>query len=329
MTSGASSNGPAIAVVLPCDERFATISDVLGHVRAQTVRAVTEVVVVTPSGRAPEIPPEAVAPFHSVQVISHGPTFGHARAEGVRRAHAPIVLVGETHSYPHPTALEALIEAHRGPWAGVMMGMENANPGPLSWANLAMDYGTWVGGAPRATSWLPTHNTAFKRDALLPLGDRLDGLLDLGSNALSPELTARGHRLRFEPAAETLHINVSSYRSCAHHRLVGGRMYAGRRSSSWSVARRVLYVAGAPLLPLVRLPRVLRDLRRARMAPGELRHTLPSLVFSLVFSAAGEAAGYAFGPGRARPELVADVEIHRDRHTRPGDLPVPLARHVP
>jgi hypothetical protein len=329
VTSAASPNGPAITVVLPCDERFATIADVLGHVRAQTIRAAVEVVVVTPAGRAPELPPEAVAPFHSVQVISHGATFGSARAEGVRRAHAPIVLVGETHSYPHPTALEALTEAHRGPWAGVMMGMENANPGPLSWANLAMDYGTWVGGEPRVTSWLPTHNTAFKRDALLALDDRLDGLLDLGSNALSPELSARGHRLRFEPAAETLHINVSSYRSCAHHRLVGGRMYAGRRSRSWSGPRRALYVAGSPLLPLVRLPRVLRDLRRARMTPGELRHTVPSLLFSLVFSAAGEAAGYAFGPGPARPELVADVEIHRDRHTRAGDLPVPLSRHVP
>ena len=105
-------------------------------------------------------------------------------------------------------------------------------------------------------------------------------------------------------------------------------MYAGRRSRSWSAARRALYVAGSPLLPLVRLPRVLRDLRRARMAPGELRaRAVPD--FSLVFSAAGEAAGYAFGPGPARPELIADVEIHRDRHTRPGDLPVPLARHAP
>jgi hypothetical protein len=210
-----------------------------------------------------------------------------------------------------------------------MMGMGNANPGPLSWANLAMDYGTWVGGEPRVTSWLPTHNTAFKRDALVALGDRLDGLLDLGSNALAPELTARGHRLRFEPAAETLHINVSSYASCARHRLVGGRMYAGRRSRSWSAPRRALYAVGSPALPLVRLPRVLRDLRRARMTPGELRRTLPSLVFSLVVSAAGEAAGYALGSGRARPELIADVEIHRERHTRAGDLPVPLARHAP
>jgi hypothetical protein len=329
MSRGVPPEAPAIAAILPCDDRFETIADVLGHYRAQTVRERVEIVVVAPAPRAPEIPASALAPFHSAQVLAHGPTIGAARAEGVRRARAPVVLIGETHSYPHPGALEALIEAHRGPSAAVMMRLGNANPGPLSWTNLAMDYGTWVGGDPGAVTWLPTHNSAFKRSALLALGDRLAGLLDLGSNALGPELVARGHALGYQPRARTLHINVSSYASCARHRLAGGRMYAGRRSRAWSRARRALYAVGAPAIPLARLPRVLGDLRRAGLGPRALARMAPALAFSLGLSAVGEGVGYALGPGEGRPHLIADVEIHRARHTRPGDLPVPLGRHGP
>jgi hypothetical protein len=69
----------------------------------------------------------------------------------------------------------------------------------------------------------------------------------------------------------------------------------------------------APLIPLVRLLRIAREL----FAPGRPRHllprVLPALAVGLVFDGAGEMMGYALGPGAAMAKL-SDMEFHRERY---------------
>ena len=60
-----------------------------------------------------------------VRSVNHLP---EARAAGVRAASAPIVFIGETHSYPQPGWAEALLTAFEGPWAAVVPAIGNANP---------------------------------------------------------------------------------------------------------------------------------------------------------------------------------------------------------
>ena len=100
--------------------------------------------------------------------------FGAARAAGVRAARAPLIFIGETHTYAHPEWAEALIKAHAGPWAAVVPGFGNANPvGALSWSLFLLDYGLWLHMMPaRETVMAPTHNVAYKRQVLLDLGER-------------------------------------------------------------------------------------------------------------------------------------------------------------
>src|SRR3989304_2271303 len=77
-------------------------------------------------------------------------TVAHLRAQTVRgrpRAAAPPpVPLAESHCSPDPAWAEALLDAHRGPWAAVGPALYNANPGTsVSWVNLLMDYGPWLG----------------------------------------------------------------------------------------------------------------------------------------------------------------------------------------
>src|SRR5438309_6102907 len=59
-------------------------------------------------------------------------------------------------------------------------------------------------------------------------------------------------------------------------------IFAAARARSWPIARRLAYGAAAPLIPLVRMRRILaqvpRDRRRATLPSG----TLPAMLFLLM-----------------------------------------------
>jgi hypothetical protein len=308
---------PELSVILATD-RLETIRGVLERLGEQTARERLELVVVTSS--AFEVPEYG---FGTVRVIeSAGDVLDVARlrAEGVRSAAAPAVLLAETHSFPAPDSLERLIERHREPWAGVGQAICNGNPQTMrSWTNLFLDYGPWAdphrGGVLRE---LPTHNSSFKRAELLACGEQLPELLRY-SEAINAALRARGGSLYLEPRARTFHVNVSRASSWLVERSAAGQAYAASRAAGWPAWRRGAYALGSPLIPLVRGRRVLGDIRRTGRSAELVPRILPALAVGLALSALGELAGYAFGAGRA-PRRIAAMEVRRMPHVRRGDV---------
>src|SRR5437867_12164339 len=117
MATPSSSAAPALSVVLATPDDYETIRLTLQYLRAQTACRQMEVVLVAPSEL--RIPYGALGPFWGHQLVSAGAVTSVARANaaGVRVARAPIVALGEDHCFPEPGWAEALIAAHRGPWA--------------------------------------------------------------------------------------------------------------------------------------------------------------------------------------------------------------------
>jgi hypothetical protein len=316
-----SAPGPALSVILPTDT-YETVRNELAALRAQTVREQLEIVIVT--GSAAGLGPRngACEGFHGVTVVEIGELYplSRARARGVRAASAPVVLLAESHAYPDRSHCETLIRAHQESWAVVGPAMWNANPATMrSWSGLYMDYGPWVEASRSgAADVLPGHNSSYKRSVLLEYGDALESMMK-SSPRRHADLLARGHRLCMEPGARTYHLNVSLPWSWLEERLVGGRSYAGARALDWGTGRRMLYAAGAPLIPLVRLPRIVREMRRSKSA-GFIFRALPALAVSLLVSAVGEGLGYAFGAGGAT-RRVNEMEVHKERYVPPADRP--------
>jgi len=306
-----------LSVILATD-RLETIRGVLERLGEQTARERLELVVIAPT--AFDLPQNG---FGAARVVETGgdPTdVARLRAEGVRAASAPAVLLAETHSFPAPDSLERLIERHREPWAAVGQAICNGNPQTMrSWTNLFLDYGRWAdphpGGVLRE---LPTHNSSFKRAELLACGDRLPELLRY-SEAINAVLRDRGGRLYLEPRARTFHVNVSRATSWVVERTAAGRAYAASRAASWPAWRRAVYTLGSPLIPLVRGRRVIHDIRRTGRSAELLPRILPALAVGLTLSAVGELAGYALGAGRA-PQAIGEMELRRMPHVRRGDL---------
>ncbi len=309
---------PAISVVLPTDT-YATVRDVLAHIRRQSIGNRLELVIVTSSPAGLELEGGERDTLHSVRVVeSTLDSMPRARARGIDAARAPVVVLAETHAFPDPEYAEALLDTHRGPWAVVGPAMCNANPDSLlSWASLFLDYGPWIERKERGPmADVPAHNGSYKRAALLEYGDRLEEMLE-SDTVLNADLRDRGHRLFLEPRARVYHLNVSRPGPWVVERFLAGRAFAASRARSWAASRRLAYAVGSPLIPLVRLSRILPQIRASGRAPELLPRLLPALVGALAFSAFGELLGYAFGAGGA-PRRLYEIELHRQRYTRAG-----------
>ena len=273
------SEPPVLSVILATDA-FSTIEPVVRRLRAQSVAGKLELVIVTPH---PDALRQEAADLAELVVVVVGVDglvpLAAARAAGVRAANAPVVFVGETHTYPEEGWAKALIDAHAGDWAAVVPGFGNANPsGALSWAGFLTDYGSWLGSLEaREVSRVPAYNTAYKRAELLEFGGRLDLLLST-SDELIVELRAAGRRFVFQP--------------------------------------RLLYAAGSPLIPAVVLARVARGVAAARRAHGLPLAVYPALLLGAVLSAIGELVAYVGGPVAWAERRMTEYELHRLRYLR-------------
>lgn len=306
----------ALSVILATDT-FLTIEPVVRRLRAQTVAHKLEVVIVTP--RPDELRRE-MADRSELAAVAIVPVdglipLGRALATGVRAATAPVVFIGETHTYAHEGWAEALIDAHTGDWAAVVPGFGNANPtSALSWAGFLIDYGAWLSLLPpRELSMVPAYNTAYKRAALLELGRRLDDLLT-PSDELMVEFQSAGLRFVFHPSARIDHLNVSRPTAWLLERYLCGLLTANGRMARWSRRRRLLYAAGSPLIPAVVLARVAGGVTAARRGYDLPTAVFPALLLSAVVSAVGELVGYLGGPVAWGERRMTEYEIHRLRY---------------
>lgn len=313
--------GPDLSVVLVTSSGFDNIRRTVRHLRAQTVRPRLELVIVAPSEAAvADRQPHETEGFQRVAVVAVGPidNVDTSAAPGIRHATAPVVAVIEDHAFPEPTWAEALIDAHRGAYAGVGTAVLNANPsGLLSWTNMLIAYGRWgERAAPGEIDDIPRHNSSFKRDALLAYGDRLEQLLGREGGLLQ-RLRQDGHSFYLEPSARIAHVNPSRLSSTADLRFNAGRLYGAKRATRhrWSMAKRLLYAAGAPLIPLVRFQRLRKDLFGAGERSDLTPLVQPALLLGLTFDALGQMTGYLFGPGGSLDKLAVFEMDRRDHIT--------------
>lgn len=321
-------NGPVISVILITPDRYQSLRKTIRHLRAQSLYAQMEIVIVTPTADSLDLDEGELQEFHQFQVVEVGAitSVGPAYAAGIRQASAPVVVLGEDHSFPEPGWAEALVKAHEQGWAVVGPVVGNANPNSrMSWADFLMGYGPWQDPTPAGEmEHLPGHNSSYKRDILLRFGSRLDSMMEAES-VLHWDLRRNGCGLYLEPAAKTMHVNFTLLSSWIQAVFQSGRKFAAFRASNehWSRARRLLFAAASPLIPLVRFRRIVGDLRR----PGRPRHILPGvapiLLLGLAVDSAGQMAGCALGMGAAREQLLC-FEFHRYRHVRKRDRPAEM-----
>jgi hypothetical protein len=304
---------PELAYVLATDE-VATVRGVLAALGRQTRADAIELVLVAPG----ELDTRAVPANLGGLRVERCPSpiaLPVARALGIRAATAPLVFVGETHSFPEPEMVERLLAAFAEGWDGVVPAIVNANPGSArSWAGFLLDYGRWGARRPAAAISDPlVYNAAYRRDALLALGEGLADAISSTDTDLQRAFHAAGRRVHFEPAARIRHLNVSRLGAFLRERFCCGLLLGRFRARRWPWHRRLLYAAAAPLVPVVLFVRSRRAIAAALAAERPPRATAIWIAVALVTRAAGEALGY-LGAGAGSERVETEIEIHRGRY---------------
>jgi len=301
-------SAPDLSIVLLAHRDSEGLRGALRGVCGQSVSSQMECILVVASRKDVGGAAEALKGLLGSKIVEVGTmrSEGEAKAAGVRAAEAPLVAFLEDHSFPEKTCAENLIEAHRrGDFAVVGPVMRNANPiSAVSWGCFLVYYGTYMWARPETEiRHLPANQSCYRRDLLLEYGSRLADMLEAEA-VLHQDLLARGHRLAQEPSARVYHLNVSRVGPVSKEYFLASRVFAAERASGWGFLRRAVYAVGSPLLPLIRLPRILRDARRAELDRSVLRGAFAPVLLTLCAGAAGEMLGYALGARGTRQKLL-------------------------
>ncbi|HXP35909.1 MAG TPA: glycosyltransferase [Chthoniobacterales bacterium] len=312
---------PVLSVILPTDS-YATIQPVLERLRRQTIAPRIEVVLVGPHASL-AVPP-TYQEFAQVRVVEVAFPFslGAARATGIRAATAPFVFIGETHSYFYPDAAEKLVAvAEAESWTAVAPGFENGNPKSVSsWSCFLADYGRWSARLPGGEiEDAPLYNAVYRRDALVELNGDLAQLLSHGDQ-MRLTLQAHGHRTFFEPAARIDHVNLDRLSVALHEQFLAGTLIGRQRAARWPWWRRLVYIFGAGLIPLVLVRRVWPGIRRTARTERLPIMTAPLIVLLMFAKAAGELIGYAGMATSNHQAAMEHYEIHKVEYlgSKPG-----------
>lgn len=297
---------------------FRTIRRVVDCLRAQTARHEMELVIVAPVGAKTDLSQIAPGDFAGVCIVEMESIrpMSAARAEGVRAATAPIVFLGETHSFPNPDFVRAVIDAASGTWDVLVPALENANPeNSISWANFLMDYGTWhTGLASGPIGGGPTWNVAYRRSVLMEMDADLGRMLSHGDD-LAVAFRAAGRRTVFTPSAVISHANVSRARWWFEQRYLAGLLVGDSRRRRWSAEKRLLYVAASPLIPAVIIAR-LRPAIAGGSRKGMRLMTIPAVLAGVVFRTIGEVVAYLRGASPGSQTRMDEYELHKLDFTR-------------
>lgn len=221
------------------------------------------------------------------------------RTKGVLQSSGQIVAILEDHCTVGDEWCAEIIKSHELPYAIVGGSVENGpDQKALDWAVYFYDYGNYMlPDTARVVTSLSGANVSYKRAIL----EKIKGQYEHGfyEEIVHGELQRRGHSLYLAPSAVVHHNKEYSLSSALAEAFHHARTYGAKRISGAFPSKRVMYVAGSILLPIVLPVRtIVRVLRKGRHRKA-LGQSLPYLVLLLAGWSCGEFSGYVLGEGKS------------------------------
>jgi hypothetical protein len=218
-------------------------------------------------------------------------------------ARAPLVLFLEEHSAALPGWAEATIAALKEEYAGVSGQVVNdhtrvPNTDAIKIMN---DAAPLLRNSRRPTRQPFWGNAAYRRDALLDLGDALAPLLQ-NETMLGERLALDGHKLGEDGAIRFVHVREATLHGHGKGMFHLNRSTARLRARvfKWSPKKRLLAVLGSPFMPWTRAFTIVRYWQKKDASRlGLVLRSLPRIVLISHYSIIGQALGIALGAGKS------------------------------
>ena len=311
-----------LSIILLTPDNYESIRKVIACYETQTIAKEIELVIAIARPSELNIDEKDMLSFHSYQVVKTdgSKNVGTYKADAVSKAQADVIVFGEDHSFPLKNWADVLLKRHEGPWAAVGPRIVNPNPKKsITWVQSHTEYGSWLDEREGGESdFLPGHNSSYKKKYLLEYGDNLPNMLQ-SEYILFIDVRRKGHKLFYETGAVTRHLNFEMLFPLLRVCFLSGWQFAGARTFLWNWPRKLFYVGGSPLIPVVRFVRIIKILKRGNNVEGISLSLVALLMINLIADALGQLMGYAFGIGNATVDLFP-YEFHREKYVVDKDM---------
>lgn len=284
-------------MVVAASNDIVALEKTLSSLQGQAETADTEVIAVCNfEGEAKEKIAKQF-PFVKCVTLARDSIVPELRTRGIYLSHGEIIALVEDYCTLDERWCTAIKKAHDAPCQVVGGAVENRCPDkPLNWAVYFYDYGKYmepVQAGPAQT--LSGMNVSYAREVLREVQESFrEGFYEAATNE---ELKRRGQQFYLEPSAVAYLAKDYRFRETVRSYFHLARAFAGRRVAGSALTKRVMFVLGACVLPIVLPGRVVsRTVPKHRYLPQLLR-SLPHL-FALTTSwSVGEFCGYLIGEG--------------------------------
>jgi hypothetical protein len=294
---------PRVSVIVFSTTPLDEAPSCLGALTAQQRDGEPEIIVVDSADG--EIPKMLVERHPGVTFIRLPGRANVARVlgEAVRRSAGDILAITEAPCRVDATWISAIEKAHEAPHPVIGGAVEPEGlRHALDWAAFFAEYGHFMLPVDEGVvDQVPGINLSLKRPALERGREFVDG--EFWKAFWCRQLQAEGTRLWLTPSVVVRYRKTFALRPFLARRFHHGRCYAAVRSRAWSGARRALYAASSPLLPLVFCARIVTSVAPKRRYRAELIRAFPHVTLATVSWAVGELFGYVLGAGSSCGEV--------------------------
>lgn len=233
--------------------------------------------------------------------------YDRRRAVGLQIARGRIIAMTEDHAQPAEDWCKQILLVHNEqPYAVIGGAIENRLDSTLNWAWYYCDFGRY--GLPflnREVDYVSDVNVSYKREPLMKIQKVWQDVYH--ETTVHWALQESGEVLFLDGRLVVYqHRPPMGLAGTFLERVAWGRVFAETRVNAMSFFQRLVFAAGTPVLPLLLLVRLIKNMRRQGKSLGHIVKVSPLAYVLLSGWATGELIGYLAGEPRpkAGKELV-------------------------
>jgi len=287
----------ALSIIVPFTAESKETDDAVAAVSDQILGRPVEVFAVHISG---EDTSEAIAKQYSdvINIFVPGPApLPRLIAAALEHATGEIIAITEASSKIDGSWINEILKAHRGPHPVIGGAVEpDGLRSIVDWAAYFCDYGQFMlpltEGVVRE---VPGNNITVKRWALDKGRHFVQG--EFWKTFWCQEIQSQGYDLCAVSSIVVSYRKSFVLKEYLAHRFHNGRCFAGMRNAKLGSRRRIIYMAGSLVLPVLFCGRILKAIFPKRRFLGRLALSFPIIVLATMSWSMGEFFGYLMGTG--------------------------------
>jgi hypothetical protein len=288
---------PALSIVVVVVNASRTVRRYLGALAPQLLAVCSEVIMVT-SGEVTSDVVSAAREFPFALWVDgpQGALVPELWGFGIQGSRGQVIALTTTGCTPATGWIVAIMSAHRGPYAAVggpIAGAEKA--GILDRAVYLTRYTPYMPPVPSgAVDEVAADNGSYKREAIAEWMAEISerGFWDADINR---RLRQKGATLWLDAAVLVVHRDSATLGGFSRQRFSHGRRFGASRRHDMSRAMVWARAAGAPLVPLLMIGRIVSRVRRKTGHRLPFLAALPLVFWFLTCWSAGECVGLIRG----------------------------------